>query len=149
MIRLCKELNLWVVLALPAGPIWVHLLPGRMFAMKLLHPSGEISVRLVMLDRLPGAATCGLSLNRFRTSGGAGSRHRTLYEQFGAAPISTLPNGRPLVGSNIQLQFKLSDEDCALRPRKPNCAFARRCHVGQRLFAATLRIKVLEMATTR
>lgn len=45
---------LWLVLAIPAGTMLGGLASGTSLAMDLLHPSGELAVRLMILAMLPG-----------------------------------------------------------------------------------------------
>ncbi|WP_230281449.1 ferric reductase-like transmembrane domain-containing protein [Croceicoccus sp. Ery15] len=60
-----KRLLLWAVLALPAALMTYDLLSGRVLAMDLLHPSGELSVRLMVAAMLPGPLAEFFGLNRF------------------------------------------------------------------------------------
>ena len=48
------KLVLWLLLAVPAALMVYRLLSGETLAMELYHPSGEISVRLMILALLPG-----------------------------------------------------------------------------------------------
>lgn len=45
---------LWLLLALPAAEMLVRLMQESTLAMDLLHPSGEMAVRLMVLALLPG-----------------------------------------------------------------------------------------------
>lgn len=60
-----KRLILWVMLAVPAAIMLYDLFSGRTLAMDLLHPSGEMSVRLMVLAMLPGPLSAFFGLNRF------------------------------------------------------------------------------------
>ncbi|WP_230293347.1 ferric reductase-like transmembrane domain-containing protein [Croceicoccus sp. Ery5] len=60
-----KRLLLWAVLALPAALMAYDLQSGRVLAMDLLHPSGELSVRLMVAAMLPGPLAEFFGLNRF------------------------------------------------------------------------------------
>ena len=60
-----KRLILWLVLAVPAALMLFDLLTGRALAMDLLHPSGEMSVRLMILAMLPGPLAAFFGGNRF------------------------------------------------------------------------------------
>ncbi len=56
---------LWLVLALPAALMLSALAQGDALAMDLLHPSGEMAVRLMVLAMLPGPLADRFGLNRF------------------------------------------------------------------------------------
>lgn len=56
---------LWIVLAIPAGLMLYNLARGHVLAMDLLHPSGEMSVRLMILALLPGPLVNFFGRNRF------------------------------------------------------------------------------------
>ncbi len=49
-----RRILLWLLLAFPAGMMVRGLASGAELAMDLLHPSGEMSVRLMLLALLPG-----------------------------------------------------------------------------------------------
>ena len=46
---------LWLLLAIPAALMLHGLVGGDVLPMDLLHPSGEMSVRLMVLAMLPGS----------------------------------------------------------------------------------------------
>ncbi|MEG9267401.1 ferric reductase-like transmembrane domain-containing protein [Qipengyuania sp. Mu-71] len=56
---------LWLVLAIPAALMLQRIASGEALAMDLYHPSGEMSVRLMILALLPGPLTDALGPNRF------------------------------------------------------------------------------------
>ena len=56
---------LWFVLAIPAALMIQRIASGEALAMDLYHPSGEMSVRLMILALLPGPLTDALGPNRF------------------------------------------------------------------------------------
>ena len=56
---------LWVALAIPAALMIQRFASGEALAMDLYHPSGEMSVRLMILALLPGPLTDALGPNRF------------------------------------------------------------------------------------
>ena len=56
---------LWLVLAIPAALMIQRFASGEVLAMDLYHPSGEMSVRLMILALLPGPLTDALGPNRF------------------------------------------------------------------------------------
>ena len=56
---------LWLVLAIPAALMIQRFASGEVLAMDLYHPSGEMSVRLMILALLPGPLTEALGPNRF------------------------------------------------------------------------------------
>tara|TARA_R110000751_G_scaffold2018_1_gene7965 strand:- start:54738 stop:55322 length:585 start_codon:yes stop_codon:yes gene_type:complete len=56
---------LWLVLAIPAALMIQRFASGEALAMDLYHPSGEMSVRLMILALLPGPLTDALGPNRF------------------------------------------------------------------------------------
>ena len=56
---------LWFVLAIPAALMVQRIASGEALAMDLYHPSGEMSVRLMILALLPGPLTDALGPNRF------------------------------------------------------------------------------------
>ena len=56
---------LWLVLAIPAALMLQRFVSGEALAMDLYHPSGEMSVRLMILALLPGPLTDALGPNRF------------------------------------------------------------------------------------
>ena len=49
-----RRVLLWLLLAFPAGLMVQGLVSGTELAMDLLHPSGEMAVRLMVLALLPG-----------------------------------------------------------------------------------------------
>ena len=55
---------LWVLLAIPAGLMLAGLAKGNTLAMDLLHPSGEMAVRLMVLAMLPGPLSELFGVNR-------------------------------------------------------------------------------------
>lgn len=65
MIGRRKRLILWIALAIPAAAILYDLYSGRVLAMDLLHPSGEMAVRLMILAMLPGPLSAFFGHNRF------------------------------------------------------------------------------------
>ena len=56
---------LWLVLAIPAALMIQRFASGEALAMDMYHPSGEMSVRLMILALLPGPLTDALGPNRF------------------------------------------------------------------------------------
>ena len=56
---------LWFVLAIPAALMVQRIASGEALAMDLYHPSGEMSVRLMILALLPGPLADALGPNRF------------------------------------------------------------------------------------
>lgn len=56
---------LWLILAIPAALMLQRFASGEALAMDLYHPSGEMSVRLMILALLPGPLTDALGPNRF------------------------------------------------------------------------------------
>ncbi len=56
---------LWLVLALPGIMMIWSFSQGDVLAMDMLHPSGEMSVRLMILAMLPGPLSEFFGLNRF------------------------------------------------------------------------------------
>jgi sulfoxide reductase heme-binding subunit YedZ len=56
---------LWLLLAIPAALMLRALASGEALPMDLLHPSGETSVRLMVLAMLPGPLIDALGPNRF------------------------------------------------------------------------------------
>lgn len=56
---------LWMLLALPGAAMLAGLLGGEALAMDLLHPSGETSVRLMVLALLPGPLAEAFGAGRF------------------------------------------------------------------------------------
>ena len=56
---------LWLVLAIPAALMLQRFVSGEALAMDLSHPSGEMSVRLMILALLPGPLADALGPNRF------------------------------------------------------------------------------------
>ena len=56
---------LWFVLAIPAALMVQRIASGEALAMDLYHPSGEMSVRLMILALLLGPLTDALGPNRF------------------------------------------------------------------------------------
>lgn len=62
--RVVKAL-VWLLLALPAALMLNGLLSGGVLAMDLLHPSGEMAVRLMVLALLPGPLIDAFGPNRF------------------------------------------------------------------------------------
>ncbi len=65
MIGTRKRLILWLALAVPAALMAFDLFTGRSLAMDLLHPSGEMAVRLMILAMLPGPLVSFFGSNRF------------------------------------------------------------------------------------
>lgn len=59
------RLLLWIALAIPAALMIYDVASGRVLAMDLLHPSGEMAVRLVILALLPGPLADFFPGNRF------------------------------------------------------------------------------------
>ena len=60
-----RRLLLWLVLALPAALMVGRFVSGEALAMDLYHPSGEMSVRLMVLALLPGPLADAFGPNRF------------------------------------------------------------------------------------
>ena len=60
-----RRILLWLVLALPAALMVGRFVSGEALAMDLYHPSGEMSVRLMVLALLPGPLADGFGPNRF------------------------------------------------------------------------------------
>ena len=60
-----RRVLLWLVLAIPAALMLQRIASGEALAMDLYHPSGEMSVRLMILALLPGPLTDALGPNRF------------------------------------------------------------------------------------
>ena len=56
---------LWLLLAIPAALMLHGLVGGDVLPMDLLHPSGEMSVRLMVLAMLPGPLIDAFGPNRF------------------------------------------------------------------------------------
>jgi sulfoxide reductase heme-binding subunit YedZ len=56
---------LWILLAVPAMLMLWSFAKGTVLAMDLLHPSGEMSIRLMILAMLPGPLSEFFGLNRF------------------------------------------------------------------------------------
>jgi sulfoxide reductase heme-binding subunit YedZ len=56
---------LWLLLAIPAALMLRGLASGEVLPMDLLHPSGETSVRLMVLAMLPGPLIGAFGPNRF------------------------------------------------------------------------------------
>ena len=56
---------LWAILAMPAVLMITGLARGTSLAMDLLHPSGELSIRLMILAMLPGPLAEVFGTNRF------------------------------------------------------------------------------------
>ena len=56
---------LWIALAIPAVLMLRNLASGEVLAMDLLHPSGEFSIRLMILAMLPGPLADFFGRNRF------------------------------------------------------------------------------------
>ena len=65
MRRHLARAGLWLLLSLPAGLMLHRLLSGDALAMQLLHPSGEMAVRLMLLALLPGPLIDAFGPNRF------------------------------------------------------------------------------------
>lgn len=65
MTRTIGRALLWLLLALPALGMTIALARGQALAMDLLHPSGEMSVRLMVLALLPGPLAEVFGPNRF------------------------------------------------------------------------------------
>lgn len=59
------KLVLWLLLAIPAALMLRDLVGGDVLPMDLLHPSGEMSVRLMVLAMLPGPLIDAFGPNRF------------------------------------------------------------------------------------
>jgi sulfoxide reductase heme-binding subunit YedZ len=60
-----RRILLWLLLALPAVLIVCQLATGQAQAMDLYHPSGELSLRLMLLALLPGPLSEFFGRNRF------------------------------------------------------------------------------------
>lgn len=60
-----RRILLWLVLALPAALMVGRFFSGQALAMDLYHPSGEMSVRLMVLALLPGPLADAFGPNRF------------------------------------------------------------------------------------
>ncbi len=60
-----KRILLWIVLALPAVMMTRGLITGEATAHDLYHPTGELSIRLMILALLPGPLAEFFGLNRF------------------------------------------------------------------------------------
>lgn len=60
-----KRLLLWLVLAFPAALMIQRFVSGEALPMDLYHPTGELSVRLMILALLPGPLTDAFGPNRF------------------------------------------------------------------------------------
>ena len=60
-----RRVLLWLVLALPAALMVGRFFSGQALAMDLYHPSGEMSVRLMVLALLPGPLADAFGPNRF------------------------------------------------------------------------------------
>tara|TARA_R110000772_G_scaffold100306_27_gene200605 strand:- start:1889 stop:2479 length:591 start_codon:yes stop_codon:yes gene_type:complete len=56
---------LWIILSLPAILMLWSFLQGKILTMDLLHPSGEMSIRLMILAMLAGPLSEFFGLNRF------------------------------------------------------------------------------------
>ena len=56
---------LWLLLAAPAAMMLASAANGSAMVMKLLHPSGEMAVRLIVLAMLPGPLIDAFGPNRF------------------------------------------------------------------------------------
>ena len=65
MMRRAAKPLFWLVLALPAALMLSALARGDALAMDLLHPTGELSVRLMVLALLPGPLIDAFGMNRF------------------------------------------------------------------------------------
>jgi len=65
MIRRIGKPVLWLLLALPGAMMLAGLMRGQALAMDLLHPSGELAVRLMILALLPGPLSEIFRGNRF------------------------------------------------------------------------------------
>lgn len=65
VIRKAGRPLLWLLLAVPAALMLAGLMRGTTPAMDLLHPSGELSVRLMLLALLPGPLAEFFGANRF------------------------------------------------------------------------------------
>lgn len=59
------RLSLWLLLAVPAMLMLSQLANGAALPMDLLHPSGEMSIRLMLLAMLPGPLSDAFGPNRF------------------------------------------------------------------------------------
>lgn len=59
-----RRILLWVLLAFPAIGMTIAVVRGAALAMDLLHPSGELAVRLMVLAMLPGPLAEAFGLNR-------------------------------------------------------------------------------------
>lgn len=55
---------LWLLLALPGAAMLFQLAKGHALAMDLLHPSGEMAVRLMVLAMLPGPLAAAFGAGR-------------------------------------------------------------------------------------
>ena len=60
-----RRILLWLVLVLPAALMVGRFVSGQALAMDLYHPSGEMSVRLMVLALLPGPLADAFGPNRF------------------------------------------------------------------------------------
>lgn len=60
-----RRILLWLVLALPAALMVGRFVSGEALAMDLYHPSGEMSVRLMVLALLPSPLADAFGPNRF------------------------------------------------------------------------------------
>lgn len=69
---------IWLLLAVPAGLMMAAIARGEL-AMDLLHPTGELSLRLIVLAMLPGPLIAFLGPTRFLRG------WRTLRRNFGVA----------------------------------------------------------------
>ena len=56
---------LWIILSLPAILMLWSFLQGKILTMDLLHPSGEMSIRLMILAMLAGPLSEFFGLNFF------------------------------------------------------------------------------------
>ncbi|MEH6757307.1 MAG: ferric reductase-like transmembrane domain-containing protein [Parasphingorhabdus sp.] len=65
MSRYAVKALLWTILSIPAILMLWSFSQGKVLTMDLLHPSGEMSVRLMILAMLPGPLSEFFSLNRF------------------------------------------------------------------------------------
>ncbi len=73
--RRIGRLLLWLLLCVPATMMIVRLTGSEALAMDLLHPSGEMPVRLMVLAMLPGPLSEVLGSNRFLRGWMAIRRH--------------------------------------------------------------------------
>lgn len=88
----------WLVLALPAAAMIAQLARGEALSMDLLHPTGALSLRLMLLAMLPGPLADFFGRNRFlagwialrRDFGLAAFAYAALHLAFYAADMASL-----------------------------------------------------------